>query len=563
VRELELKFALTLALETSLAKLAADEPPVHAGVWSRYFDTPDGSLAQARVAVRVRRHGNVWLQTVKADSGSPFDRFESEQPISGIAPERAALPPPDTALGALLNRTFPMWMPLFETDFERTAWTLRPREGLVVELAQDLGEFRCGQLHEPIREVEIELKRGDAADFLDWAIDWSQREGATLLTTTKNERGLRLAARAPQVPRPVKASAATPSGSAGVATAAAAAVRASLAHLWANLEPVSMTEDAEGPHQLRIALRRLRVAIRYFELREREPQWAAVDQAARQLADLAGEVRDVDVFESGPLVELRRHFEGDAALESLARALQHTRDAARMRLRRALSSPSTTLLVMRTALLAERLKAAPAAAGPAGVQPQGQAHLPLPIQPPEPIEAIEAIETIEPPEPPEPSPPSVPLVPWEPLEPFEQFARRRLHALFVRVRRRARRADDEAGWHRTRIAVKTLRYALEFSTAALPRSFPAARVLGLLGRLQDRLGAGQDLAVARDVAAAAMAGPATAPEAAVRATALIDGWRAFSGTAPRSPAKFSRRAVRTLSTLFGSGPAKGPGARVQ
>ena len=88
-------------------------------------------------------------------------------------------------------------------------------------------------------------------------------------------------------------------------------------------------------------------------------------------------------------------------------------------------------------------------------------------------------------------------------------------------------------------------------------------MLGLLGRLQDRLGAGQDLAVARDVAAAAMAGPATAPEAAVRATALIDGWRAFSGTTPRSPAKFSRRAVQTLSTLFGSEPAQGPGARVQ
>ena len=94
MRELELKFSLPLSLQDALAREVAPETVER--VWSRYLDTPDGALARGRTAVRVRRKGDAWLQTVKADHGDHFERFEWERPIAGPEPERDALPPEDT-----------------------------------------------------------------------------------------------------------------------------------------------------------------------------------------------------------------------------------------------------------------------------------------------------------------------------------------------------------------------------------------------------------------------------------------------------------------------------------
>ncbi|MEI7447797.1 MAG: CYTH domain-containing protein, partial [Burkholderiales bacterium] len=224
MRELELKFALPLSLQDSLAREAGGDRVER--VWSRYYDTPDGALARGRAAVRVRRKGDRWLQTVKADDGDRFDRFEWERPIAGPEPERGALPPDDTPVGALVHRTFSQWRPLFETDFERRSRVVEPVPGLAIELAQDVGEVRCGERREPIREVELERLHGSRAAFFDWAREWAARQQACLLMPTKNERGLRLAARLPLAPSPVKAAADAPAGDARPGEAAAHIVAA-------------------------------------------------------------------------------------------------------------------------------------------------------------------------------------------------------------------------------------------------------------------------------------------------------------------------------------------------
>ncbi|MFM1989513.1 MAG: hypothetical protein RJA99_2470 [Pseudomonadota bacterium] len=510
MRELELKFALPLSLQDSLAREAGDERIER--VWSRYYDTPDGALARGRAAVRVRRKGDRWLQTVKADDGDRFDRFEWERPIAGPEPERDALPHDDTPVGALVHRTFAQWRPLFETDFERRARIVEPAPGLAIEFAQDIGEVRCGERREPIREVELECLHGSRATFFAWALDWAVREQACLMMPTKNERGLRLAARLPLAPAPVKASAEAPPADAAPGEAAARIVAACVSHACANLEPILASDDPEGPHQLRVALRRLRAALRHLGLREADPRWRDVDAGAKALADAAGRVRDLDVFEAGALRVLRERFRGDAALESLNRAVVDAREAARHALRREVAGPATTRLVLSALALGSALAESPTPSF-AGTAPD---HATL--------------------------------------------AAVRLHEQLRRVRRRAARATDAEGWHRTRLAVKTLRYALESAAAALPPGTDVARAQSLLARWQDRLGAGQDLASARDVAADALARPGVAPEAAVRALGLIDGWRAFAPTdGDGDPHRDARRTLRAIDdALHASRPRRGP-----
>jgi hypothetical protein len=197
---------------------------------------------------------------------------------------------------------------------------------------------------------------------------------------------------------------------------------------------------------------------------------------------------------------LRSRFKGDAALETLSRAVGHARESARLDLRRTLSGPEATQFVLKVMGMAERLGDA---GNPAGL----------------------------------------------PGDDFGAFAALRLPALMARVRRRARQARTEADWHRTRIAVKNLRYALEYAALALTRSADVPRVTAALARWQDELGAGQDLAVARDVAAQALARPGVPSEAAVRATALIDAWRVFSAPRAQGRQRLAQRSLRVLHEL--------------
>jgi len=493
--ELELKFALPPSLLDRLERDGVADRRER--VRSSYYDTPDGELTRARMAVRVRLHGDRWVQTVKADTGDPFERFEWERPVAGPAPERGALPPGSTPQGAIARRSFKRWQPLFETDFERRARRIEPVAGLAIECACDIGEVRCGALRTPIRELELECLEGSRTAFFAWALGWAEREQACLIWPTKNERGLRLAGRLPAAPAPVRADAATPGPDVPPGAAARAVLRACIVHACANIEPILVSDAPEGPHQMRVALRRLRAALRYFDLRGRgDGAWDALDRDAAALAAAAGRVRDADVLESGLLARLRARLPDDGALSSLADALHAARDAARADLRQALAAPATTQLVLRAQVLAEGL------AGPAGAD-------------------------------------------------AARFATERIDVLLHRVRKRAARAQDAAGWHRTRIAVKNLRYALEFSAAACGRPADATRAAALLARWQDALGSTQDLSAARDVAAAAMAGSGGSPAAAMRVTALIDGWRAC--VPPPGEArdrKIGRRALRAVRAVL-------------
>jgi triphosphatase len=498
-RELELKFSLPLSLQDKLDDDAANAWD-RKRVWSCYYDTPDGELTRARMAVRVRRHGERWLQTVKAEGAGQFERYEWERAIDGPEPHRDALPPADTEPGAIAHRSFGLWRPLFETDFERRSRVIEPSPGLVIEIAQDIGELRCGDRTEAIREVELECLQGGRAEFFEWALDWAKTLQACLLIPTKNERGLRLAARLPLIASPLKAPATVPARGQRPGAAAAQILSACIAHACANIEPILSSDAPEGPHQFRVALRRFRAALRFFGLREIDPVWETLDRTASSLADTAGKVRDFDVFESGLLPELRSRFKGDAALETLSRAVGHARESARMDLRRTLSGPDASQFVLQVTAMAERLADI---SNPAGL----------------------------------------------PGDDFGAFAAVRLPALMARVRRRARQARTEADWHRARISVKNLRYALEFAALALTRSADVPRVTAALARWQDELGAGQDLAVARDVAAQAMARPGVPSEAAVRATALIDAWRVFSAPRPHGRQRIARRSLNVIQSL--------------
>ncbi len=228
MQEIELKFQIPA---DSLGVLSAEieRMPGHRRerLQAHYFDTPDRRLGQARSALRLRKEGERWVQTLKASGANTMIRLEDNQPAPAPTEGSAARIDLSLHLGspaeAVLVRTLD-WDPsqdrqgehtglveLYRTDIWRQTARVAVGQGTpkagVVELALDLGHIHAGDLSVAVQELEIELVSGHPMAVIDMARDWVPRHHLWLDTQTKAHRGDRLAR---QAAGEVPATAATP-----------------------------------------------------------------------------------------------------------------------------------------------------------------------------------------------------------------------------------------------------------------------------------------------------------------------------------------------------------------
>lgn len=292
-----------------------------------YFDTPDFRLASHGIALRVRRLGRRWVQTLKTEgekSGGLSQRLELETAVAGPQPDFSRLPA-ETVDSLVKKKWRARLVPVYETRFLRTAWNLRTPDGSRVELALDTGEILAGRKSEPLCEVELELKAGRADALYGLAQTLAQQILLVPFDASKAERGARLAAGMPNKP----VGAVLPRLDRHMAASAAFAeiMRACLAQLQANLPGLLQDDDPEYLHQARVALRRLRSAAGLFKQACAPP----ADELARlaELARALGEARDWDVF----ALETLPALSADLAAETkrlLSRRAQAARRTARL-----------------------------------------------------------------------------------------------------------------------------------------------------------------------------------------------------------------------------------------
>ena len=91
MQEIELKFQIpSQALGAVQAELAALDGGQHAPLRLRaaYFDTPERTLANARMALRVRQEGRHWVQTLKAGGSNTMMRLEDNRPAQAPKPRQ-------------------------------------------------------------------------------------------------------------------------------------------------------------------------------------------------------------------------------------------------------------------------------------------------------------------------------------------------------------------------------------------------------------------------------------------------------------------------------------------
>lgn len=194
-RETEIKLTLSPAsfpdVRRWLSSIAAEKQGARR-LENIYYDTDQGDLNLQRVALRIRKAGAHYIQTLKTKGQSHngvHDRDEWEWPVAGPKLDLSLL---QEAKVALLPLEEGALKPAFANHFERETWRIVTDAG-EVECALDHGLFEAHGRQRPLAEVEFELKGGEAPILLGLAEQLAQQVPVLLNTISKAEQGYFLA----------------------------------------------------------------------------------------------------------------------------------------------------------------------------------------------------------------------------------------------------------------------------------------------------------------------------------------------------------------------------------
>jgi len=427
------------------------EPLKTRSLTDAYLDTADWRMHGARYTLRVRQSDSRAEATMKAydggaDAGGKRSRREITQPLPANPADRSysmwlrAEPGPIADRLAALLGAQPLHA-LFTIYTDRRVFSLRLGDREMGEIALDRTTVTSGNSEDPARLLRVEVETpADLAPEAEPFID-VLREACTLQPggTPKFQWAFGMAGleRPGELPvDPLRLRRKTPIGEVAVAWIA---TQASL--LAAHEAGARLGDDPEALHQMRVATRRLRAALRLFA-EVLPPEAATLNTELRWLAGVLGQVRDLDV----QIDRLHAQEREPGTLQPLIAHLEQRRFVLRGRLLAALEAERYTAL----------------RAG---------------------LDALAAVDHAQ--------------LPPAAFTPVRKAAPALLGRQYRRLRRAARglaATSPPEAYHATRIRAKRLRYALD--PLASLYGAPAAEALSSLRRAQDILGEYQDAIVA-------------------------------------------------------------------
>jgi CHAD domain-containing protein len=319
-----------------------------------YLDTQEGALAGAGLRLRSAGDGGAW-QLVSTGDGAVVAGFAGEGlPLEGALAERLQ----EVAAGRLL-------VPVVHARRSAQWWTATGH-GATVRLALEAWSFRppgAGRRRALVRVLTVSGD-GEAA-----------REAGILATTLRDLHGLRVApgdhfaaglARVglapPGAPTPEALRVAAGDS---LAVAASKIFGRQAFKMAANAAGTRADLDPEYLHDLRVATRRARAALRLVRGLIPVRRAARLQRELSWLGRLLGEVRDLDVFLARLASHLPRVQGSAVAADRLFVRLRERRAAALDDLAAALDAPRFAALV--EALAGVTLSRARAVREPAGV----------------------------------------------------------------------------------------------------------------------------------------------------------------------------------------------------
>jgi inorganic triphosphatase YgiF len=437
-QEIELKLALPTSDVARLAKQLARIPVLARRTASQqhlhnvYYDTAEQLLHQQRIALRIRRVGSEaqpqWLQTLKTGGSSHSalsQRGEWETAVPGNALALDALKATPWSALDPVGAIFQSLAPCFTTRFERTSWSVRRRDGSLIEVALDIGHIAAGGKSAPLCELELELRAGQPAALFDLAQQIARSIAVLPLSLSKAERGYALAQE--RLDMPLGAQPPKLTDDLSLSGAAGRVLGEMFGQFTTNLNALYRCDNPEVLHQARVGWRRFKSGLRLFKSGLTAGAIPSFE-ALQPLLELMGELRDLDVAGTDTLPPLADVYTaGDtrrvAAWQAMTRELRQAATLQRKSVRYALQAPAVGAALLAITQWLEGLSALP---GPGGASVGRK-------------------------------------------ESLRRWARHRIVRLHKQLKAASRDTGNPDSQHRARILAKRVRYGIEALRTLLPK----------------------------------------------------------------------------------------------
>lgn len=295
--EVEAKFAITGALEPKrIDALALTSYTARAaGVEQHHdilLDTPSRAITSAMRALRIRTIGEKHTLTLKGPNQGAEGVHEREE-VEAPLPDPISYDPHDwpSEIGervmALIHDE-PL-SPLLRVRVERRLWTVRRAGRVVGELALDAGDIIAAWRHEPLHELELELKGAGGRADLD-ALSEQLRQALPLApeSRSKLQRGLALLRHARW----------SLDGYTPLEAVGRHVIRRHLRAMRVAQRLVVEQGEADDIHDMRVATRRIRTTLQALEGAGvfSDKTLRSLRRRLSMVAEELGETRDLDIF---------------------------------------------------------------------------------------------------------------------------------------------------------------------------------------------------------------------------------------------------------------------------
>jgi triphosphatase len=263
---------------------------------SVYYDTTDHQLRDCNISLRTRTDGHSFVQTLKMPEGGSDS--VSRREWETVVPD--PIPDPSLVIDPVLPHEFRKLtsadlQPVFEVEVKRETRRLAG-EDAQIDVSLDQGTVIAGKEREAVDEIELELVAGDLPALFAQALRIADLVDGRLHTRTKADIGYALGDSERRHWSRAEKLSLTPEMTAG--DSLHLIVLNSFSHLTSNDDCARLNLHIEGVHQCRIALRRLRSAFKIYRPLLRRKRIAPIDEEVRWLGGVLGSARDLDVLKS-------------------------------------------------------------------------------------------------------------------------------------------------------------------------------------------------------------------------------------------------------------------------
>lgn len=347
--QLVLTFDLPNGTDLDEASLFKDgwQAPRRSQLSVTYFDAPGRPLETSNAFLGIERRGRRYCQRLETDAsklGAATLRHVWNDPTPSADPVISRVP--DCEIQGLMDgRLADEFTPLCRTDIKCTTRRMRMATGGEITAAIDVGEMIADSAKRHFGQLTLKTASGPRHLLFETALQIARSAPLRIAGEPPVKRLLGLMAG--QTPKSRKAGTLYLSEDATVEDALAHMAQSCIDHILANQVCLLESEDPEGVHQMRVAMRRFRSMLRIFRPLLPPDQRVWLGSELKFLAEQLAPARDWDVFAEEIAGKAATAGADRKAFETFQERLNACRERSRDAVRAAIGSPRYTTFLLR------------------------------------------------------------------------------------------------------------------------------------------------------------------------------------------------------------------------